>query len=157
MPRIFHVNWFRTDQNGKFLWPGFGENIRVLDWIIRRVHGEQNNAEKSPIGYIPKEGELLIHNFNSQCDCLKLAKAVCIFSSPEPLSPGDKNNSILYLSCRTSDLQFSLVLQILTCPLKVYATKNIRDRVGSHVVSVRIHCTEKWRTSFHTDVLSKSM
>ena len=69
MPRIFHVNWFRTDQNGKFLWPGFGENIRVLDWIIRRVHGEQNNAEKSPIGYIPKEGELLIHNFNSQCDC----------------------------------------------------------------------------------------
>ena len=76
MPRIFHVNWFRTDQNGKFLWPGFGENIRVLDWIIRRVHGEQNNAEKSPIGYIPKEGELLIQNFNSQCHT---GKCICRF------------------------------------------------------------------------------
>lgn len=53
LPKIFHVNWFRKDsKSGKFLWPGFGENSRVLDWICRRVDGEQC-AEKTPIGFIP--------------------------------------------------------------------------------------------------------
>jgi phosphoenolpyruvate carboxykinase (GTP) len=49
------VNWFRTDEDGQFLWPGFGENIRVLDWILRRVENE-DIALKSPIGYLPKKG-----------------------------------------------------------------------------------------------------
>lgn len=54
LPKIFHVNWFRKDkQSGKFLWPGFGENCRVLDWIIRRVENE-NITMDSPIGYLPK-------------------------------------------------------------------------------------------------------
>jgi phosphoenolpyruvate carboxykinase (GTP) len=57
MPRIFHVNWFRLDKNGKFLWPGFGENIRVIDWIMRRCNGE-DIAEKSPIGWVPKKGSI---------------------------------------------------------------------------------------------------
>jgi phosphoenolpyruvate carboxykinase (GTP) len=51
-PKIFHVNWFRTDEQGRFLWPGFGENLRVLDWIIRRCSGEAE-AEETPIGYVP--------------------------------------------------------------------------------------------------------
>jgi phosphoenolpyruvate carboxykinase (GTP) len=51
-PKIFHVNWFRTDDNGKFLWPGFGDNLRVLDWIVKRCE-ELANAEETPIGYIP--------------------------------------------------------------------------------------------------------
>lgn len=51
-PKIFHINWFRKDANGKFLWPGFGENARVLDWILRRVNNEQCYAE-TPIGRIP--------------------------------------------------------------------------------------------------------
>lgn len=57
MPKIFHVNWFRLDDNGKFLWPGYGENVRVIDWICRRVAGE-DIAAPSPIGLLPKENSL---------------------------------------------------------------------------------------------------
>ena len=51
-PRVFHVNWFRTGDDGKFLWPGFGENIRVLQWILERVDGAQG-ARSTPIGLVP--------------------------------------------------------------------------------------------------------
>lgn len=57
LPRVFHVNWFRKDKNNKFLWPGFGENSRVLDWILRRCEGE-DIAEMSVCGYVPKKGTL---------------------------------------------------------------------------------------------------
>jgi len=51
-PRIFHVNWFRTDENGTFLWPGYGENLRILEWILSRCRGEVD-AVQTAIGYLP--------------------------------------------------------------------------------------------------------
>ena len=57
MPKIFQVNWFKKGANGKFLWPGFAENIRVLDWIIGRLEGT-NQGQESPVGTVPRAGEL---------------------------------------------------------------------------------------------------
>ena len=57
LPRIFYVNWFRKDANGKFLWPGYGENIRVLKWIMERLSGDAA-AVSSPIGNLPAPGAL---------------------------------------------------------------------------------------------------
>lgn len=64
LPAIFHVNWFRKDLDGKFLWPGFGENSRILDWIIRRIDGE-DIAEESAIGLLPKPGSINLDNLNN--------------------------------------------------------------------------------------------
>ncbi|KAM7343977.1 phosphoenolpyruvate carboxykinase [GTP]-like [Cochliomyia hominivorax] len=57
VPKIFHVNWFRKGNDGKFLWPGFGDNSRVLDWIFRRVDGE-NCYKESPIGLLPADNSI---------------------------------------------------------------------------------------------------
>jgi phosphoenolpyruvate carboxykinase (GTP) len=59
LPRIFYVNWFRKDEDGKFIWPGFGENSRVLEWIFRRCNGESEVVETA-IGNVPAPGELNI-------------------------------------------------------------------------------------------------
>lgn len=56
-PLIFNVNWFQTDENGKFAWPGFGDNFRVIEWILKRCEGKVDAVE-SPIGYLPKAEDI---------------------------------------------------------------------------------------------------
>ncbi len=62
-PKIFNVNWFRTDDNGDFIWPGFGDNMRVLDWIIDRCEGEVDAVE-TPIGYEPKPEDINVEGLD---------------------------------------------------------------------------------------------
>jgi phosphoenolpyruvate carboxykinase (GTP) len=63
VPRVFQVNWFRKDENGKFLWPGFGDNARVLEWMMERVDG-QIGAIASPLGYVPAAGGLNVEGLD---------------------------------------------------------------------------------------------
>ena len=57
LPRIFQVNWFRKDSEGRYIWPGFGDNARVIDWVIRRLEGTAQSVE-SPLGALPAPGEI---------------------------------------------------------------------------------------------------
>ncbi len=62
-PQIFHVNWFRTDDEGNFIWPGFGDNLRVLLWIIKRCEGKID-AKLTPIGYVPNAEDIDIEGLD---------------------------------------------------------------------------------------------
>jgi phosphoenolpyruvate carboxykinase (GTP) len=75
LPKIFLVNWFRKDDDGKFIWPGFGENIRVLEWVCRRVDGEGETVE-TPIGLVPAEGELNTEGLEVSPEALKVLLTV---------------------------------------------------------------------------------
>jgi phosphoenolpyruvate carboxykinase (GTP) len=70
MPRIFMVNWFRKDADGKFLWPGYGENSRVLEWVFRRCDGEGETVETA-IGLVPAEGELALDGLEISDDAMR--------------------------------------------------------------------------------------
>jgi phosphoenolpyruvate carboxykinase (GTP) len=71
VPRIFLVNWFRKDDEGNFVWPGYGDNIRVLEWIFRRCDGE-GEAVDTPIGRVPAEGEIDIDGANVSAEDMRL-------------------------------------------------------------------------------------
>jgi phosphoenolpyruvate carboxykinase (GTP) len=58
LPRIYRVNWFRKDENGKFAWPGFGENMRVLQWVVDRIRGRAPKPAESPFGLMPQYQDL---------------------------------------------------------------------------------------------------
>lgn len=69
-PKIFNVNWFRTDDEGHFIWPGFGDNMRVLMWIVARCKGEADAVE-TPIGYEPKPEDINLEGLDIDLDTLK--------------------------------------------------------------------------------------
>ena len=62
-PKIFNVNWFRTDDEGHFIWPGFGDNMRVRDWILARCE-DKVDAVETPIGYVPKAEDINIEGLD---------------------------------------------------------------------------------------------
>ncbi|MBQ7013655.1 MAG: phosphoenolpyruvate carboxykinase (GTP) [Oscillospiraceae bacterium] len=64
-PKIFNVNWFKQDEDGNFIWPGFGDNMRVLDWIIERCEGNVD-AEETAIGYLPKKGDINVEGIEDE-------------------------------------------------------------------------------------------
>jgi len=69
-PKIFHVNWFRKGADGKFLWPGYGDNVRVLKWILERVEGH-GQAEETPIGYVPTRNALTLDGLHLSPETLR--------------------------------------------------------------------------------------
>ena len=75
LPKIFYVNWFRKDQAGKFVWPGYGENGRVLKWVIERIEGEAAAIE-TPIGHVPTPDSLDTAGLNLAAEALVMALAV---------------------------------------------------------------------------------
>jgi len=77
LPRIFMVNWFRRTPEGGFMWPGFGDNIRVVDWALRRCDGDETAAVRSPIGFVPAPDSLNIEGIEDQVDLEAL------FSTPK--------------------------------------------------------------------------
>ena len=68
-PKIFHVNWFKRDEDGEFLWPGYGDNLRALEWVIGRCKGD-NKAVDTPIGYVPDKDSLNLNGLDLTDDAL---------------------------------------------------------------------------------------
>ena len=70
LPRIFHVNWFRQDDDGRFLWPGFGENLRVLRWILERCE-DRAEAIETPIGFLPRPTDIDTNGLDIDADTMQ--------------------------------------------------------------------------------------
>ncbi|MDD2397510.1 MAG: phosphoenolpyruvate carboxykinase (GTP) [Tissierellia bacterium] len=69
-PKIFHVNWFRTNEDGQFIWPGFGDNFRVIEWMLKRCENKVD-ADITPIGYMPKPEDINIEGLELSTNTLK--------------------------------------------------------------------------------------
>ncbi len=76
-PKIFNVNWFKKDEDGNFMWPGFGDNMRVLDWIIKRCEDEVE-AEETAIGYLPKKGDINVDGIEDEVTAEVMDKLLAV-------------------------------------------------------------------------------
>ncbi|MCC8115868.1 MAG: phosphoenolpyruvate carboxykinase (GTP) [Planctomycetes bacterium] len=74
-PKIFNVNWFRRDENNKFMWPGYGDNMRVLEWILDRCRGDVDAVE-TPIGFVPKESDIDTTGLDIKPETMKALLAI---------------------------------------------------------------------------------
>jgi phosphoenolpyruvate carboxykinase (GTP) len=70
LPRIFNVNWFRKDADGQFMWPGFGENMRVIDWILRRCNGDAD-ARETAVGLLPEPSDIELNGIDTDLDTME--------------------------------------------------------------------------------------
>ncbi|NLG77393.1 MAG: phosphoenolpyruvate carboxykinase (GTP), partial [Xanthomonadaceae bacterium] len=75
LPRVFHVNWFRQDLEGRYLWPGFGDNLRVLQWIVERCE-DRAGARETPIGFVPRAEDLALQGLNLEAAQLEALLSV---------------------------------------------------------------------------------
>ena len=75
LPKVFHVNWFRQDRNGRYMWPGFGENLRVLRWIADRCEGKVD-ATETPIGLLPRKQDLDISGLDMEPSALDMLLSI---------------------------------------------------------------------------------
>jgi phosphoenolpyruvate carboxykinase (GTP) len=75
LPKIFQVNWFRQDKNGKYLWPGFGDNMRVLEWVVNRVHGRVPTQE-TLLGWVPRQGDINTQGLDLSPDSMAEATSI---------------------------------------------------------------------------------
>ena len=76
-PKIFNVNWFKKDAEGHFMWPGFGDNMRVLEWIINRCEGTVD-ADETAIGYLPKPEDINIEGREGEVDLNQMKALVAV-------------------------------------------------------------------------------
>jgi phosphoenolpyruvate carboxykinase (GTP) len=70
LPRIFNVNWFRKDADGQFMWPGFGENMRVIDWILRRCNGDAD-ARETAVGLLPEPSDIELNGIDTDLETME--------------------------------------------------------------------------------------
>jgi phosphoenolpyruvate carboxykinase (GTP) len=75
LPKIFQVNWFRKGPDGRFLWPGYGENMRVLKWVVDRARG-RSGALETPIGWVPKQSDLDLSGMAVPLEDVDAAEAI---------------------------------------------------------------------------------
>ena len=85
-PKIFQVNWFRKDKQGKFLWPGYGENMRVLKWIIERAQG-QVGGQETLLGWVPKGGDLDLSGLDVPAEAVAEATSINLEEWKAELEP----------------------------------------------------------------------
>jgi phosphoenolpyruvate carboxykinase (GTP) len=104
-PRIFMVNWFRKNDQGKFIWPGFGDNMRVLKWIVDRCHGEAY-ARETPLGWMPRPQDIDIEGLSLTAEDFKILESV----SPEEYKQEILSQEELFLKL-ASDLPKEMIFQ----------------------------------------------
>jgi phosphoenolpyruvate carboxykinase (GTP) len=104
-PRIFMVNWFRKNDQGKYLWPGFGENMRVLKWIVDRCHGRVS-ARETPLGWMPRTEDIDLDGLNLTAEDFQMLETV----SPEEYKVEILSQEELFLKL-AGDLPKEMVFQ----------------------------------------------